>query len=354
MKAKLLFATVSCLLLFAAGKAQMLPVNISHEPPEGMSFVQTQKFPMPQQISKTMIKVLVRSFWEGRGTNLLAGDPDTLAMWGAVSDEQWQQLGKVQENVMNDSELQSIMVEMQAFEKPDDPLMLKVDEEMKNKGLSHFEKGMTLMLNLMSDGIENILTPEQKQKRNESFLASMGEMPIISLNMFEALGLTDAQKEEMAKIKKELEPEFEQHLEDFANSEMILRNKILDELEKQGVKNHKEMQEKTPAAKKKLADDPEYKTIETEMQSKTKAFATKFKTRMFDVLTDGQWKRLQELIDNPPAHAKVWLEKLKAQKEKTEKSGEWTPGPNSWRPGNPIPEGYRQERNTRSRFPRAE
>ena len=75
---------------------------------------------------------------------------------------------------------------------------------------------------------------------------------------------------------------------------------------------------------------------------------------MFDVLTDEQWRRLQDLIDNPPAHARVLVQKLREQRGETEenKNNIWVPGPGSWRPGDPIPEVYRIQRNTRGNFPR--
>jgi len=92
-----------------------------------------------------------------------------------------------------------------------------------------------------------------------------------------------------------------------------------------------------------------------EMQSRSRAFSTQFKVKMFDVLTDEQWKRLQELIDNPPAHAMGLLKLMKEMNGESENGknsgGGYVPGPNSWRPGDPIPEEYRQQRN-RGNFPR--
>jgi len=80
---------------------------------------------------------------------------------------------------------------------------------------------------------------------------------------------------------------------------------------------------------------------------------------MFDVLTDEQWERMIDLIDNPPDYVKKILdEKRKAREAETAssgESGEWQPGPGSWQPGDGIPAGYRIERETRSRqFPRGE
>ena len=102
-----------------------------------------------------------------------------------------------------------------------------------------------------------------------------------------------------------------------------------------------------------MAEDPEYKKIQEEILSQSQAFSEKFKIRMFDVLTDEQWARLLALIDNPPAHAQVLGKRLRErQGENAQTGGGYIPGPGAWQPGDPIPAQYRQERNTRSRFPR--
>ena len=198
----------------------------------------------------------------------------------------------------------------------------------------------------------------------EAQLVAMGEMPIISPYIFEVLGLTDTQRQQMEEIKRELEPEFERHIEEFARGQMIVLNKLFDEFEKQGSFNNtgnlgqeiiRTMQENTVAATRKLmAEDPEFRRITEELQSKGTAFSTQFQVKMFDVLTDEQWRRLQELIDNPPPHAQIFMERLRQQRgEAAESEGDvWQPGPGSWRPGMPIPEEYRERRNLDRRFPR--
>jgi hypothetical protein len=122
--------------------------------------------------------------------------------------------------------------------------------------------------------------------------------------------------------------------------------------EEERQKKRKERQEKMEAIQKKLKEDPEYKKVSDQLQTQGKAFSTKFNTKIFDILTDEQWARLQKLIDNPPEYAKVFGKKMKEQQGKGEKSDSWAPGPNSWQPGKPIPEEYRQWRNTGGRFPR--
>jgi len=83
--------------------------------------------------------------------------------------------------------------------------------------------------------------------------------------------------------------------------------------------------------------------------------------RMFDVLTDEQYARVIDLIDNPPDYVVALLKRWREQSGESEESKEveeseesdiWVPGPGSWQPGDPIPIQYRQERNERRRFPR--
>jgi hypothetical protein len=363
-----LFAAVSCLLLFSV---------TSYAQPPAPNFAQMRQSPAMQQVMKNGMKTGLRSFWNGQGTNLLAlgslSDPDIRSALN-VSDEQYQ---KIQEAPMQigmtlqtHPEGQKLMEEMQAVQakNPGDPFMQNADEETQQKLFAIQAKIADLAVSTMSDAIGNIITPEQKQKMNESMLANMSEMPIAAPSMYEALNLTDDQKQQMEKIKKELEPEFEKNLDEFADGSMSLMDKMFAELEKQGTsieqlapvsgdreemeKRRKEMQEKMQAIQKKLMEDPEYKKLSDKLQTQGQAFSSKFNTKMFDVLTDEQWARLQKLIDNPPEYAKVFGKKMKEQQGKGEKSAVYTPGPNSWQPGKPIPEEYRQERNTRGRFPR--
>ena len=370
MNSKRLLVTIACLLLFAAvGHAQLgdPSINLStiNIPPPGVDFIQAQRSYMTQIPMKNNWKTDIRVYWNGQGADLMAltltHDPNLRAAWN-ISDEQYQQLKDCFDNIgdaqQNDPEYLKLGEEIQTMINPDDPFPLHADEETKNKWLEIEERGTTWMTNYYSETIRSILTPEQMQKIQETHLATMEDFPIVSPYLFEALDLTDAQKQQMEEIKKELEPEFERNLEDFVNSQLFLVNMVYDELEKQGVKDSDGMMKKMSTVSKILAENPKYKRILNESQSKSNQFASQFKTKMFDVLTDEQWARLQKLISDPPEHVKAFLKKFNklpdANKatEKKEKPSVWTPGPNSWQPGDPIPEQYRQER--KSRFPRGE
>jgi len=376
MKTKLFLLVVACLLLFATvGQAQRLSLSFSIGPPrEGEDFGQSNKYPGLLQLVEKNLKISVRSFWEGgtvRMADELLGDPDIRRAWG-VSPDQYQQMMKAWENVdvasKNDPELQRLQVLMNDAD-VSGMIIRGFDEELLAIAYAQGRRSDELMTIRLSNAFDNTLTPEQRQTMNEAFLASMSELPIILPDMYEALDLTDAQKRQMEKIKNELDVEFEKTLDDFVTYQMMLRDMLIDELDKQGVGAVKvgispqemaqemetvysEFSKKSQAAMRKLAENPKYKKIQDALQSTTKAFSTQFKTRLYDVLTDEQWIQLQDLIDNPPEHAKVLLKKLREQRGETKKTGVWSPGPNSWQPGDPIPEAYRIERNERRNFPR--
>ena len=159
------------------------------------------------------------------------------------------------------------------------------------------------------------LTPEQAKKVHEFHIATMSETEYVFPRMFEALDLSDEQRKQFDAIQKEMRPEFEKHVD-----------KI------------REYWGRPPSEK-------------DAVRVSGKELADKLKIRMFDVLTDAQWARLQELVDNPPDHAKKWLAQQRTNREHARKHDAWVPGPGAWQPGSSaIPEQYRQERNRR--FPR--
>ena len=271
--------------------------------------------------NETMINTL-RSQWAGRTVNQKVAEflkyPDVREAW-SISDVQWQQCKDHMKNTYQDMFERALPFDLESTTLIYPPL-----------------------IDAVADILDEILTPQQLQKIKESQLVSMGELPLIPTSIFEALDLTDTQRQEMEKIKKELESKFEAVLDEFENSIMMSQG----------------------TAKKDVERYKLYKKKQEELMSKGKEFSTNFKMQMFDVLSDEQWKRLQRLIDNPPEHAKIFRAKLKEQngeseavaieKPETAEKEVWQPGPNSWKPGDAIPEAYRQQRNERGKFPRVE
>ena len=350
MKTKRLFLALLCVLLLT-GMGQTQPAD----PPQNV-FEQMLQSPMAQQIQRTGMMSLWRSHWEGHAAESIVSQllflPDIRIIWD-ISDEQFQQIMNAKFGSPEHRELQ---MELHALRNPDDPFFDNADEETKEKVFALQERVRLQQNESAADAMDNTLTEEQKQMIGETMLASMGEMPIFSLDIFGVLDLTEAQRQQMVEIRRELKPEFEKYIEEFVDGQMIMINKMHAELARQGVNQGDEnLVEKSDAIIKKLmAEDLEFKQIHEESQTNVGAFMTRFKTEMFDVLTDAQWMRLQELIDNPPQHARLFIAKLREQMGITEESEDdvWQPGPGSWRPGMPIPEEYRQQRNLDRRFPR--
>ena len=226
---------------------------------------------------------------------------------------------------------------------------LNVEEKVLKDFEGINEKLSSLSAKIVREEMDKALPPELKQKVQETLLASMPEMPIISINAFEALNLTDAQKQRMEGIEKEFTPEFEKTLEQYGQAYVILTNKFLAACDKQSSNTSNTLE----SIKAKLAaEDPEYKKIQDETIAKTQAFTLQFKTKVFDVLTDEQWKQLQELIDNPSEPAKFFREQLKEYRDENKQSAPWLPDADLWKSGEGIPGEYRKERNSRSQFPR--
>ena len=329
MKTKRLLLVLSCLLLLT-GTGYAQPAN-----PQGdVVPAQMRLSPEAEQRLEMNVRYRLRAYWDGRRTNFftlgLLQDADLRAAWN-VSDEQFEYI----QNPNNLGQMLSNHPEYRVI--------------MADRGGGTGERLNALLMEVWSDAIDEALTPEQRQRVGESQLAMMGNRPIVSPSLFEVLNLTDAQREQMEAIKRELEPEFERHLDDYVRDQIFLQNKLHVEREKQGFVFNEapETRERLRAISAQVSESPEFRRVSEEMRSRNSAFSTQFQTRMLDVLTDEQWERLQYLVDNPPhlAHRRV-LEQPRRE------SDVWVPGADSWRPGMPIPEEYRQQRNLDRRFPR--
>jgi Ni/Co efflux regulator RcnB len=67
---------------------------------------------------------------------------------------------------------------------------------------------------------------------------------------------------------------------------------------------------------------------------------------------------MQKVLDEAPEFAKKMITQSKIQREAQKKSPQYVPGPDSWRPGDPVPVEFKKERQERTKyrggFPRGE
>jgi len=369
---KQLFLTLSCLLLLMmAGQSNV---------------AQAQESSQVQQDSERH-KNISRSLWDGRVTSIsteaLLHDPAFRAALG-VSDEYYQ---KIQASVRNavghisdDPEYREAMQDcLDAVEAltgvrglfgqiiPPD-----ADEKVFNRFTEATQRVESMTWKFAAGtshrhvaAFEEALTPELNQKIQEAWLAAMRETSMFSPSLFEALNLTDAQRQQMEQIKKELEPELEKHLDIYSNNAAKILERVNAAFRQPDVQRAiADIGLNTYM--KQLQEEPEHKRLLEESYASSKAFATLFRTRMLEILNDEQRKRLQELSDNPPPYARLLIQRLRREQWGRHEEGEkkvenmgtgvgtdiWIPGAGAWQPGDPLPPGaYRQERGTRD-FPR--
>ena len=276
-----------------------------------------------------------------------------------VTEEQNQKIQGVMRNPasFNDPEFKPIMDEMNKLrdEAPGGPFADNASEETKRRFSEIQDKIQDLMFKKMANAVNENLTPDQMRKVHEFSLSTMTYSPVVSPNMFEALDLSDSQKQQLDEIKNEMRPEFEKSMEQWVRVQFEWQKKFQkardDELDEKlkGVTDPDEFERimREPRTTNPI-HTPEEQQEFLDAAASGRAFTDKLKFRMFDVLTDEQMERMAQLIDNPPDY----IRKMQGRGIHSDDSppGEWRPGPDSWKPGDPIPEEYREER--RARFPK--
>ena len=362
---KLLFVTVSCLLLFLVMSyaQQTNPPQDTAVRDSFLQQVQWMQSPEGQESLKMSNKENLRARLYGYPANFIHGaldEPEIRAELG-ISEEQIRQFEGRRKEISDPNknpELLKVLLEMREIQ----PTLPNADGETKRRysDLLEVQRSFGDPNNCIAIAFEDTLTPEQLKKAKEIQVAASLEMSSLTPYAFDLLDLTDAQKQQMIHIKKELETKIMEQLDDVINTHVIFITKIHSEFAEQGYAGIWGTREAhsilTGIHDKLLADNPEYQKALDTMTAQQKQFVMQFKTRMLDALTDEQWERLQRLVDHPPKHVRMYLDKLWKARKEAEKDNVWAPGPNSWKPGDGVPEEYRQERNKRvgRGFPRAE
>ena len=257
------------------------------------------------------------------------------------------------QDMQNDSEFKPLLDEMEGKFNPYHP---NATEETLKKFADLQSRISEMTTQKFVSRIYDNLTPNQIQRVKEFQISSMSETEFVFPGMFEALGLSDEQKKQFDEIPKKMDLDIEKHIDKM----MEYRSKY-DEKIQEKLKNVSDPQEKEKLRMDIIRGNDIAKQIWAELQPEEdakmksgKELADKLKVEMFDVLTDEQWDRMLGLIDNPPEYVKKVIAQTRKWREesKNNKPEVWKPGPNSWQPGDPIPEAYRIERNEKRNFPR--
>jgi len=191
----------------------------------------------------------------------------------------------------------------------------------------------------MQTKLNQVLTPEQQVKYTEISFQASGGLDSRHLNdqLLEVVNLTDAQKDQIRKITTERETEIRAAMRQrVAGQPFDWQNATQEERDKRAAALVAE---------------------QNDNRATDEALVKKFAEQMQAVLTVTQRAKAEKLT----AEAPVLVAKLLAKKQDASRPEQqvqdkqvpvYVPHSGSWQPGDPIPEGYRQERQERGRFPR--
>lgn len=326
--------------------------------PQTPDFVRMMRSDVMRQGQKRMGKVLLRSMWNSKGPNImvfgLMNDPEIRKGVGITDEQQKQfQVGMMARMTAN-TEIAELNKQLQAIQK-DDRFLEKADEATKQKFFDTQEKLATILSKSLPDDLDQFLSKEQVRKLQEMQLASMSELPIITPGTFEALDLTDEQRKKMETIKKDLEPGFEKTMDGLMDSQMKAMDMIFAKIEKDGTTfdDPSKIGETIQAVRDSLKDDPAFRALVDGAMDQGRIFVNELKFKMFDVLTDEQLARLEEIMNNPPEYVRQFLEKIRKQMGRQQHNAAANAFMDAWKPGEPVPDEYKQQRK-RKAFPMKE
>jgi hypothetical protein len=321
--------------------------------------------PEAQQMQFNVMKQTMNSLWSGNGSNLITLEliqKDEIREGIGISREQVQRIQSTMQslgdNMPNEPAVQPIRAELERFmaETQGGPFAPNATPEIQQR---FFELQTNLEMTVHETAIGKLqsvisenLAPGQLQKVKEFQVSAMSENPMLTANLFDALDLTSTQKQRLDGIKKELEPEFTKNIDKMAETQWKMQTLVRNELGKSldNITDPEERKRITEEMVRKIQEsNPEIQREMRNVMESTVEMANRLKSKMSDVLTSEQKKRMSDLIDNPPEFVKKMIGKMA---ETGSAPDVWVPGPNSWKPGDPLPIAPRET--SKKRFPRSE
>lgn len=351
-----------CFVVTVLSVVYVLPLAVAQAPkePDWMELYFSER---NRQYHDMTMRTMLRAQWNGKNTRMsvqpLFENPEFRTALD-LSEEQIQELDFMtnkngsmghwyQTKALVDPELKERLDEMAAIQKGDHHLENATKEQL-DRYAELTEEITYYYFEESQNDLEKVLTPEQLRSVHEMEIALLPEMGMINPGMFDALNLSEEQRQKMEEIKQTMEKDFNALVEESVKVQNEIKDILYAFVKQENAKSHQDFQK---AMRKASADEvtaEKIKTIRQSHEKKGREFITRLKTKMLDVLTDEQLDKMQKLIDNPPDYLKKLLASLRAQREAGKKAGQWSPGPDSWRPGDPIPPEYIKERKTR-KFP---
>lgn len=273
------------------------------------------------------VSVLGRSFFGA----IEKGFGNSLALLVGADDRNVQQ-----ELGLTDTEVNSIrMVRAQVLLNA--PKYANQFRTMTEADQQKIQEDLSRDMGRLSEALNNAVPPERKEKVQKLAFQTIGgiDSPIIGLNEMEVLNLSDDQKKKLGGVFDEMREERIAHME----TALKMAEKVA------AAGGPQNLSQEDQEALRKEGRELEAKSFET---------AKKLAERLRQHLTPAQLAMEKELLASRPA----FLPPLPRQMRQAanaeggnDGSGGYTPGADSWRPGQPIP-GQNQEQRREGRFPR--
>ncbi|MDR2754181.1 MAG: hypothetical protein LBC20_00610 [Planctomycetaceae bacterium] len=183
----------------------------------------------------------------------------------------------------------------------------------------------------MTDHVETLITPEQKKNVQKLVFQGMGGLnsPIINLDAMSTLNLTEEQKKKAEITFKEMESERVAQMEEGL--------KLIEKAIELGGVNM------SPEDKAKI--EAEGKALEARILAAGKTLGDKLRTH----LTSEQLELEKNLIANRPKYLPPLPRQLRG-----DFTGQYSPGLDSWTPGQGVPQDWNKEKKSRRPFPTQE
>ena len=360
MKTTTLFTTLSCLLLFAfAAHAQQ-----QRQIDEMLQYMSSPRKRLDEEAQEIAAS---RSPWNGNGTWMtlravirLGGEAEL-----GLTNEQKERLPFLyKENELGTEWYQKMRTNptpefIQAIETeqaarlPDDPFFERATEEQKNAYREASMLSGNLLWEALQKDIMETLTPEQMLHVRKLEMQLMPALGIPFPSMFDPLGLTDEQKNEMNKITDEMESEFDGLIREAAMLKADRIVSVYKSLQGQTFSSQQEFDRVSSETHRKFEATEAMRKKRSDLQERGTKFMTHLQGRLMNVLTDEQLDKMQAILDATPEFAKKMLAEFKKGREAQAKVPGYVPGSDSWRPGDPVPAQFKEERRA-SRFPRSE
>jgi hypothetical protein len=192
----------------------------------------------------------------------------------------------------------------------------------------------------VSAALDTMIAPERKEKVQKLVFQSLGglDSPLTTLSSMEVLNLSEDQKEKMRGIFGEMKAERVGHMETM----LKMMESAMERIAAVGGPQNLSQEERE-----------EFDTMRRELEAQSFATARKLADRLRQHLTPGQLELEKQLIATRPDFlGRLPRHMQREENTTTEEEGMYSPGINSWQPGQPLPVPIQEQ--PRGRFPRPE